>query len=621
MPSINLFVILSVILFLVYLELAIYVLFRNTKSPLNLYFFFLSLCFAIWSFSYIFVYSAPTAEIASYWDSLASIGYALFPAFMVGFKSRLTNYPVSVKWQNIIFSGFLITGFLFVYLVFSSQWKSPEISRGDLLWHFSHDPGSIYYKMFYVYIFLSTCTTMFYLMVWRQTMTEKREIYQFRLIFFPLILFLVLGVFFDLVLPAMQVHSLPNMGHITSMFWIAGIAIAIIKFQLLGSVKYLIADQIIDQIKEIVIFLDTRNIITRTNDFTEKLLDESAEELIGKDIYAYFDNNTLLSGFLKKTYVKPHFGPVNMTMKSPNANHLDVNLYFLSIRNNFDDILGCVIYGHDNREALNLQKEIIVRQHAEKNLRTISEVLETRVKERTNELANSYKELQVKMTERMRVEEQIKADISEKEVLINEIHSRVKNNMNVIIALINTQNKKSLGPVAFGKFNALSQRVRSLLLVHHNLYLSINYSDVDFAGFIKTLAKELMHYYKKQEVVELRVDVSDVFLDVDYAIPLGIVVNELISNSLQHAFSSQYLSKNKGKKHILYLKYIADNNQYEISVSDNGKGLPKGFVMEELRTNGLPLVEILVQDQVNGNLIVKASNEGCSFDISFHASK
>jgi two-component sensor histidine kinase len=615
----NLLVILSVILFLLYLEIGVYVLLRDHKSQLNQYFFLLSLSFSIWSFFYIFVYSAPSAEMASYWDTWASIGYALFPAFMVGFKSRLCGFPSSFMWQNVIFVAFLLFGSYFVYANFADTWSSSEIKRGESTWYFYHEPGDIHFIMFYVYILAATVFTFYSLWNWRQRITERRELYQFRFVVFPLILFFALGVIIDLLLPAIGNKFMPNIGHISSALWIGGVAIGIIKFQLLGDVKHLIAEQLIDQIKEIIIFTDPDYKIIRTNLFTAKILQENERKLHEVELFEFFEDRNLLEGFLQKTYKKAHFGPVNMTLINKAGDKIDANLYFLSIRNSYDDVLGCIIYGHDNREALNLQKEITVRQHAEKNLRAISEVLETRVKERTLELTNSYKELQVKMTERMRVEEQIKADISEKEVLINEIHSRVKNNMNVIIALIKTQNRKNIGATAFAKFNELAQRVRSLLLVHQNLYLSINYSDVDFANFIRTMANDLLKTYKKQDLIELRLEANDVFLDVDYAIPLGIIVNELITNSIQHGFSSQYVSRNKNKKHILHVRYFAEQTRYEISVSDNGKGLPKKFSLDDLTTNGLPLVEILVKDQVNGELKILSDDEGTSVDISFQA--
>jgi two-component sensor histidine kinase len=617
----NLLSLLSVFVFLLYMQLGVYVLFRNYSSRINQIFFGLTLCFAIWAFAYIFVYSADSADEASFWDMIASFGYALFPAPMVGFYLKICNCWRNYYTNRVIVGVLIFVGVVLVYGNFSDLWKAEEIVRGPYAWHFKHSGGNFFYFLFYFYLAAAAFITFYVLIRWRLRITESYEKNQFNLLFYPLVLFLLLGVMFDILLPNINAGPLPNVGHFSSLPWIAGVGYTIIRFHLLGNQNHLMSEHIIREIREIIIFTDTEFRVIRSNNYTNNLLGFKGYELTGKDLFKFTNNQAILKGYLLKSNEKNQIGPIGITLVNATNDSIESSLNFLAIKDRFNDLKGYIIYGHDNREALNLQKEVFIRQHAEKNLRTISEVLETRVKERTEELANSYKELQVKMTERMRVEEQIKADIAEKEVLINEIHNRVKNNMNIIISLINAQDKKNTSAAASKKFKDLAQRVKSLLLVHQNLYLSINYSDVDFGTFLKTIANDLMIFHKRQGKVELRLDVSDVFLDVDYAIPMGIIVNELISNSLMHGFSNYYLKKYHDRKHILHISYSYDKGYYEIDISDNGKGLPKGFDISSLMTNGLPLVEILVNDQINGKIDVFSSDEGSMFKITFLATK
>ncbi|MFW5762166.1 MAG: histidine kinase dimerization/phosphoacceptor domain -containing protein [Cyclobacteriaceae bacterium] len=614
--------VISVILFLVYIQSGIYILFRLPGTRLNFLFFLLCLAFAIWSFSYIFVYSASTPEQAHLWDSVGSLGWAIFPALMVSYNMELCSCYKSSKLKNILLAVLLVTGWILFIAVISGVWQSEMITQGKYGWHFRHDASNPWYLVFYIYLSISAFLAFFFLIRWRLRLKDKYELIQFRLYFYPLVFFFFAGGVFDILLPLLNVKFLPNMGHITSLPWIAGITYAIARFQLMSySSNNLIADDVIKQIKEIVIFVDSRNKIIRSNQFTEKLLCSVTRNIVGKDIFEFVENRILVSGFLRKAQEKGQLGPRLLTLVDENKNYIESNLYFIAIYDRFNDHLGFIIYGHDNNEAINLKKEIIVREQAEKNLRAISDVLELRVKERTSELTESYKELQVKMTEKMRVEEKIKSDIAEKEVLINEIHNRVKNNMNIIISLIMTYDRENLTNQASRKFKELARRVKSLLLVHENLYLSINYSDVDFSSFIRTLTDELVNFYKRKDKVSIEMEVSDVFLDVDYAIPLGLIVNELITNSLQHAFSDYFLKKNPDKKATIHIKYALENNKYEISVADNGKGLPKDFDISELTTNGLPLTEILVKDQINGNLEFSSSRDGTIFKITFLAAK
>lgn len=618
----NLLSFLSLILFLVYLQAGLYVLIKSPRSRLNLFFFLLCMCFSIWSFGYIFVYSAIDAETVLYWDKFASIGYILFPAFMLAFNMHLCHCS---KHPGIPKTLFLIMIMPALFLIASNllgYWPDDELVLGSHTWHFLHDLSSPFYIVYYTYLVLAASLTFFYLIRWRLHSEDRLEKTQFSLYFYPLLVFFVLAGVIDILLPALRIAVIPNFAHISSLPWIGAISFAMIKFRLMGiNTDYYIAESVIRHLKEIVLFVDKNNKVVRTNPFTEKILVGAGKSIEGMEVSDFFENSTLVKGYMSKVASKGQIGPSVITMQDINKNLIETSLYFMALNDRYNDLQGYIIYGHDNSEALNLQKEIIVRQQAEKNLRAISEVLENRVKERTTELTGSYKELQVKMTERMHVEEQIKADIAEKEVLINEIHNRVKSNMNIIISLIMAYDKENLGLAASRKFKELARRVRSLLLVHQNLYLSINYSDVDFSHFIKQLANELLHFYKKQAKIEIRFEVSEVFLDVDYAIPMGIVVNELISNAFQHSFSDYYLRKHRDKRHIIHVEYLCNDGDYEISVSNNGKALPENFDLSDLTTNGLPLSEILINDQVGGELQVISTGESTTFKIKFHAHK
>lgn len=617
----NIFSVISAILALLYLELGLYVLLKNKKSLVSIFFFLLSLCFSFWSFIYVFVYDADNAQTAVLLDSIASIGYCLFPAFMVLFHRQIYSRRKLLNWHVPVIVMLFMVGVTLSAATLSGIWRPQEIVRFDQSWHFIHNPRDLFYILFYLYLLVSSIFTFFFLLRWRSTIKDKYEIVQFRLIFYPLLSFLLLGVFFDIINPLISSLEFPNIGHITSFPWLVGVSVGVLRFRFISNLNYTIADSVAEQINEIVVFIDTSRKILKTNRFTDKLLGSENKDMKGSSIYRFFERKTFLDHVLDGALRKDdnHYGPFETELISLNNTPIPCKLYVISEKDRFQDIKGFIIYGHDNREAISLKNEIKIRQHAERNLRSISEVLENRVKERTHELSESYKELQVKMTERMRVEEQIKSDIAEKEILINEILNRVKSNMNIIISLINTQERKNRKTAITKKFNELSQRVKALLLVHENLYLSINYSDVDFANYLRDLAAQLNEKYNAKNNIEIKLDLSDVFLDVDYAIPLATVVNELISNSLQHAFTAYSLKKYPDKKRVVYVSYSFDNNNYEITISDNGKGLPKGFSIDELPTNGLPLSDILVNDQINGKMEYTTDKQGTTFKITFKA--
>ncbi|MFO8067111.1 MAG: sensor histidine kinase [Bacteroidales bacterium] len=221
----------------------------------------------------------------------------------------------------------------------------------------------------------------------------------------------------------------------------------------------------------------------------------------------------------------------------------------------------------------------------------------------------------------MKVEEQIKIEITEKETLISEILYRVKSNMQMIIALINAQTNQNIAEPARQKFIELSQRVKSILLVQEYLYISISYSYVDFASFIRHLVDSLIVLYNRQNKIVVDFQVSEVYLNIDFAIPLGIVMNELISNALSHAFIDEFMQNNPDTVPKLMISYRFENDQYEIIIADNGVGMPKNEDLKKKETVGLQLIQVLVNEQIGGMFYISSKFKKTMASIVFDDKK
>src|SRR3972149_2809866 len=181
------------------------------------------------------------------------------------------------------------------------------------------------------------------------------------------------------------------------------------------------------------------------------------------------------------------------------------------------------------------------------------------------------------ITERKRVEEQIKSSLEEKEVLLKEIHHRVKNNLQVISSLLDLQSEYVKGKKTREVFHETQNRVRAIAHIHERLYQSKDLARIDFAEYIRHLGNYLFQSYGVDpNFIKLKVNVKDVVLDVNTAIPCGLIINELISNSLKHAFRK----RKKGEIRIDLYSDIkrADSHRYRLytmTVRDNGVGFPK----------------------------------------------
>jgi two-component sensor histidine kinase len=259
-----------------------------------------------------------------------------------------------------------------------------------------------------------------------------------------------------------------------------------------------------------------------------------------------------------------------------------------------------------------VQQDLVERMQAAEQLRRLNEQLEDRVKERTAELARTNQTLQAEIVERQRVEARITASLHEKELLLQEIHHRVKNNLQVISSLLNLQ-AGYIDDLALREILRESQnRVRSMALVHEKLYRSDDLAHVDLAEYIRNLATFLFRSYTAAAGrVSLDIQADDVFLSIDAAVPCGLILNELISNALKHAFPGD----RKGQ--IRVELQAGENRQISLIVGDTGIGFPKDFDFENAASLGMQLVQTLVM-QLNGTLEIDGT-AGSEFRITFGA--
>jgi PAS domain S-box-containing protein len=220
--------------------------------------------------------------------------------------------------------------------------------------------------------------------------------------------------------------------------------------------------------------------------------------------------------------------------------------------------------------------------------------------------------LMVDITERKQSEEQMRASLKEKVVLLKEIHHRVKNNLQIIYSLLNMQARNVNNPAVIGAIRESQNRVRTMALIHERLYMSSNLSDIDLREYITQLLHELYSSYGADpDRIRPELELADVRMGVDPAIPCGLIVNELISNSLKYAFPEG------GKGAIRIGLQITGNGAIRLEVGDTGAGLPEGLDFQKTGSLGLQLVCSLVA-QLRGTIRLE-SRQGTNFVIEFNS--
>lgn len=207
--------------------------------------------------------------------------------------------------------------------------------------------------------------------------------------------------------------------------------------------------------------------------------------------------------------------------------------------------------------------------------------------------------------------EQIKASLREKEILLQEIHHRVKNNMQIISSLLRLQSKYIKEKKYCVLFEESQNMIRSMSLIHEKLYNSRDISRIDFKDYINDLVNNLFRSYDVNgSAIRSRINIENVSPGMDLAIPCGLIINELVTNSLKYAFPD-------GRKGEINIEFRQNNsNIYELFVGDNGVGISKDLDINNTDSLGLRLVTMLVNDQLEGEIDLKRDN-GTNFSIKF----
>ncbi|MCD6215420.1 MAG: PAS domain S-box protein [Candidatus Desulfofervidus sp.] len=215
------------------------------------------------------------------------------------------------------------------------------------------------------------------------------------------------------------------------------------------------------------------------------------------------------------------------------------------------------------------------------------------------------------ITQRKQAEEQIKAALKEKEVLLREIHHRVKNNMQIVSSLLRLQSRYTKDKQSLDIFKASRSRIESMAFIHEKLYQSKDLTKIDFNDYVNTLVTNLFTTYGVSTArIKLNIDIKHVSLPLDKAIPCGLIINELVSNSLKYAFPANKQGE------IRITLYPTNENQLELIVSDNGISIPENIDFRNTDSLGLHLVTILAEDQLQGEINLNRT-EGTEFKIKF----
>jgi two-component sensor histidine kinase len=235
-----------------------------------------------------------------------------------------------------------------------------------------------------------------------------------------------------------------------------------------------------------------------------------------------------------------------------------------------------------------------------------------RISHQRNEIIQANAALDAKIHLLEQNEGELKQLVNEKEALLKELYHRTKNNMQSITALLNLQMYQTNDPKLEQAFRVTQDRIRSMALVHKKLYQSNSLDHVDLGEYLSELAQELVHSYAPdQGLVDLKIETDPIMIKLEKAIPVGLIVNELMTNALKYAFP------NAAKGSILLQTRDLGGQEVQIMVTDNGQGLPEETKPYNGETLGFRLVRSIAEDQLLGKLDIPPRRTGLSVAVRF----
>ena len=332
-----------------------------------------------------------------------------------------------------------------------------------------------------------------------------------------------------------------------------------------------------------------------------ELLDIPEEILLSRSFVALFsdDQNQKVEALIKSAKTKGGTSPVSVQL-----------LYR-------DRILTAQVLSVQDEGQISIViiiDDITDKQRASADLKKAHDELESRVIARTSELAAANASLQVEIARGQVLEKKLRSSLKEKEILLDEIHHRVKNNLQIVSSLLGLNARKLEDEDLKAMVRDMRHRIQSLSLVHDKLYRSGNLAAVDIGDYFKTLIQQLVGSFAlDSNLVKVKINIDQVYFSLDVAVPCALIVNELITNALKHAFP-------EGKKGEIRVSIKSTgSNSYFMEVGDNGIGLPEHVDPDDEDILGLRIVKVLASQLDAEMEIVRTA--GTAFRFAFNERK
>lgn len=583
---------LSIIISVSCLFMGNYIYYRNPHNQLNQVLAVLSIFIGYLAFTDYGSLTSTTSEQA-YWWTKSAFPWMLVGSFFIHI-ALLSTEKFHILKKKISYIIIYLPSLILALINLTTLEITKGVQKG--LYGWTYVPSdSIFYPITLIWTgSLALLSAALLIDFFIKSSGIRRQ--QAKYIFLGVNLPIILGLLTEFILPTLSIKA-PSVLNLIMTLGIAFLVYGIGKFKLPQLSSSLISDNILSTMSNFLFLLDDKGKIIQLNLKAQEITGYTEKELIGQSI-----------DFIMPQIDYPHSYPppldnIETMIIKKDRGEVPIIVSTSIIKTNRDDILGLVLVGSDLTKLKETEAERDrYREH-----------LEELVKERTMKLEETNKKLKKEIIAHQRAEKELKDSLNEKDLLVKEIHHRVKNNLMIISSLLNLQSHYLTDEKSLNIFKESENRAKSMALIHERLYSNKDMRRIEFDEYLSTLATELFESYSLGPDIKLNLKLDRVKLDVNTAIPLGLIVNELITNSFKYAFL-----EGEGELTIEFHS-LTGEDEYELIVRDDGPGFPEDLDFRKVDSLGMQLINNLTK-QLHGTIDLDRS-QGTKFTIHFKESK
>ena len=614
----NLFALFSLVAFVLFIQAAFYLFFFEKRIYARKTLAIVCLAFSIYSFFHFLLQISDNYSNVEVYYRVYSIGRAVMPVFLTYFFLRLSRLSSLLIISFIRF--YMIPAYLLVIYVyiFVDIEKIVDISYAENSWQIVRNYTQPFFYFSVLNFVICSIISSITLFRWFKKSFKEREKRLAIRLFYTVLILLPLVLIIHFVGPVFS-------NEFFSVYLLAAVMVGtglvflfVKKYSQYNDSPEILSFLIIEQLKDFVIFVDFSKKLVAANKFFYKTLGYYQTEVQGTLSGVFFSETLEIDNLFESANDNLQSLPrFNELIGKDQKQHPVMVSCFIN-NDKFGNPIGYVLLCVDYKQTIELKQEISERLKKEKELTLIKKELESLVEKKTTELFQANEKLKLEIYERKRAEEHVKVELDKKITLVQEIHHRVKNNIQIIISLIKMlEIQEDIDEVASLKLHLLGSKVRSISEVHESFYALPHLAKINFGSYLKRTTGEICARNKNNQKVGFSLKISEQYLDIDSAISCGIIFVELLTNSLKYAFPVLEKGVKSKKENIIVVEFSkSSNNIVTLVVSDNGVGYENESIIKNPGAIGIELVKIIAKQHLKADFEIK-SHGGTTAIIMF----